>query len=234
MIVEEDVIARFWQHVKMTETCWLWTGSTRPQGYGHLRLKEKKVAIRAHRLSWMISHNEDPGELFVLHLCNNRACVRPSHLTLGTHADNMLYMSQCGRAYQGKRNHFAKLDGEKAMEIFLAEGSDEVVAKKYGVHPTTVHYIRIKREWKHIHKGSDTEDIVLDRNKYRLRGVKHKVAKLNDEKALEIYNSPLPRKELKELYGVGISTIECIKNKKRWKHIHKVIKKIQDGPKVIS
>lgn len=85
---------RFWSRVLRTDECWLWLGHLSDGGYGRMSVGSK--SRNAHRVAWLIHHG-DPGALDVLHRCDNRQCVRPDHLFLGTAQDNVDDMIRKGR-----------------------------------------------------------------------------------------------------------------------------------------
>lgn len=90
----------------ITETgCWIWMRGLDYGGYGIVNIPGKNKSIRAHRASYKEFNGNIPDKLHVLHSCDIRCCCNPSHLRLGTNAENMNDKCKKGRhrnRYTGK------------------------------------------------------------------------------------------------------------------------------------
>lgn len=135
----EQRITEFWNKVAIAgeDDCWLWKGACIKKGYGQVGWFDRLEL--AHRVSYELSTGKAPGELFVLHKCDNRRCCNPAHLFLGTNTDNMRDMEQKGRGVhlKGERHVNHKLTDAQVVEIRqrYASGSETLSAlgREYGV-----------------------------------------------------------------------------------------------------
>lgn len=94
--IDNFIIQLFWTRVVKTDGCWFYTRTHRN---GYARVAILGYLTQAHQLSWMIANNRFiPKGMEVCHSCDNHACVRPDHLVLGTHTENMHDMWRKGRA----------------------------------------------------------------------------------------------------------------------------------------
>ena len=153
--MRKTVSERFWEKVKKTHHCWPWIGSTR-HGYGQIYHDGKQEV--ASRISWRLHFGVIPDGMFVLHHCDNRACVNPDHLFLGTQRDNLADMRCKGRGFvlssrRGSEHGMAKLNERqvRAIRDLLASGrKGKELARQYGVTPTLISFIKNRKNWSHI------------------------------------------------------------------------------------
>lgn len=109
------------------------------------------------RLSWVLHNGEIPLGMKVLHRCDNRACVRPDHLFLGTDADNSADKWAKGRGVSpgldGERNGCARLTNEIVLQIrerVAAGAVQKTLAHEFNVSVSTVSLIVKRKTWTHI------------------------------------------------------------------------------------
>ena len=159
---------RFWEKVdkKGPDDCWEWRGAKTRKGYGEIHDGDR--TLRANRVSWEIANGPIPkGNGYhgtcVLHHCDNPGCVNPTHLFLGTVADNNHDREKKGRSVyvRGERQGSAKLTVRNIHTIrqMLRGGvSRRVIANKYGVAQCTIGDINTGRKWGWLKEdGEDNE-----------------------------------------------------------------------------
>lgn len=204
---------KFWTMVDKTGDCWTYTGFTR-LGYGMVQYKKddgKWTSMGAHRYSLWISTGQHPGDKFVCHRCDNRLCVRPEHLFLGTHQDNVNDMLS-------KQRQTSTLTEEFVRQARLAAAKGEnvgVMARDAGYTKASVLNAVRGKTWEHL-DTPPVEDVVF----YTRR----KANKLTHEQVLEILEALKKPywgqvNDLAAKYGVTHSHISHIK-RGYWSPIH--------------
>jgi hypothetical protein len=148
-------IERFWADVdrRGPDECWNWTGRI-CRGYGSFYRDGKSTV--ASRVAYQLEVGAIPPKMCVCHHCDNKRCVNPAHLFLGTHAENMGDMSAKGRTARtcGERNGQAKLSEADVRSIkgrlTGRRGEQTELAAEYGVNPSTISDIAVGRNWGHV------------------------------------------------------------------------------------
>ncbi len=142
--------------------CREWLLSVGSHGYGNacsrFFIRKPQGVTVAHRLSWRAWKGRIPKGKKVLHRCDNKRCIEPKHLFLGTDRDNCYDKLKKGRG--GYENHAFKVwEGrvnkntwrctpEKARLIFLASGTRKEISMRFDVHPDTVGGIKRRAQWR--------------------------------------------------------------------------------------
>src|SRR5262249_45547107 len=105
---------------------------------------------------WELTHGPIPAGLVVCHLCDTPACVRPSHLMLGTKAANSHDAWLKGRmsVLSGEHNGHARLTAEDIATIVNLRGhmSQRAIGARFGIHQAHVKNIQLGYNWKHIER----------------------------------------------------------------------------------
>lgn len=144
---------RFWDKVNIRDkdACWEWQAAT-AKGYGAIRIDGRLRG--AHQVSWELhNHQTVPDGMFVLHECDNRSCVNPHHLFLGTHQDNMDDMYAKGRriAASGESSGSSKLTHSQVEQIrrLSPKHSRRELAHMFGVKAhATINKILSGKTWR--------------------------------------------------------------------------------------
>lgn len=158
--INDRMVSNFISKYKINDEtgCWEWTASIMNSGYGQF-LPTNGVCVSAHRFSWVLHNGKICDGLYVLHKCDNKICVNPEHLFLGTAHDNLVDAVKKGRHkpanVKGTRNGSAKLSDDDVLYIrknFVprTNGNAKELAKLFGVNSVTIRSIVNKFSWKHI------------------------------------------------------------------------------------
>lgn len=155
----------FWSRVNKTNGCWNWARAVDGRGYGQTHLPDhpRRKRFRAHRVAWELTNGPIPSNLLVCHHCDNRSCVRPDHLFLGTPRDNIQDAIGKGRFIlpvapdnRGSRHGMSKLTEAEVLAILEALRAGirgRVLAHRYNISEPTISAIKHGNLWRHVHEA---------------------------------------------------------------------------------
>lgn len=124
-------------------------------GYGSIQPGNAKMnPVKAHRASWIMRFGVIPDGFHVCHHCDNRLCIRPDHLFLGTDMDNIRDAARKGRLAVGADYSRSTLTDSKVIqmrkEYESGKFSQSALGIKYGISRSAVEHIILRINWKHI------------------------------------------------------------------------------------
>lgn len=143
----------FWKKVrKDKDGCWLWTGAEYTSGYGSFWNGSKCVG--AHVFSYELENGFVDKYKYVCHTCDNRKCVNPLHLFLGSPKENQRDMYSKGRGHKarGSKQGKAKLTEADIPKILADSRAIRKIARDYGVGSTSIWLIKNGVTWRHVEK----------------------------------------------------------------------------------
>lgn len=229
-----DVAHRFWSRVEKRgpEECWNWSGKPSASGYGRIggelngeRIAEKCRTQLAHRVSWLIHNGPIPTDgpaphgWVVMHKCDNRLCVNPAHLELGSQADNVKDMDAKKRANRVSRSgldnpRFA-LTADQLAEVLQSRERSADLANRFGVCKTVIQ--RARKSHLSSEYLSELEQEI--RRRGAPKGADVANARLADQTVRQIRASDITNEKWAALLGVSETTVAQARRRQTYRHV---------------
>lgn len=132
--------------------CWIWIGGSFENGYGVFRIHSKNK--KAHRMSFEFYKGSIPDGMVVCHRCDNKFCVNPDHLFLGSMLDNVTDMISKGRKHYPKGELHGQSKLKTADVIHIRQHADSIghkaIADKFGISQKYIGEILRRHKWAHV------------------------------------------------------------------------------------
>lgn len=157
---------QFEANYEKTDGCWIWKGVVSKGGYGRIGSVEL-----SHRKQYKYIYGKIPKGIQVCHTCDNRLCVNPAHLFLGTIADNMKDKNTKKRQAKGSKIGNSILTEEKVLEIRkmrLSGKEYQEIANHFSIGWYLVRSICKNRQWKHVELGEECKSYISKAGGYKI------------------------------------------------------------------
>lgn len=149
-----EQIDRFWSKIDKSggpDVCWEWQSLRDKDGYGRLKIRPYGI-FGSNRVAYYLIYHQQPGNLCVLHTCDNPPCCNPKHLWLGTQLDNIIDRCEKDRtAHQfGEVHGLTTLREKDILEILYSSKTGRNLAEHFNVDPMTISNIQRGTTWKNF------------------------------------------------------------------------------------
>ena len=218
--MKETALSRWWSFVRVAEGCWVWTGDIDTYGYARFYNREIGKQERASRFAYRTFNGPITRKLVVCHRCDNPACVRPDHLFLGTHADNVADKVAKGRQPRADTHYEGKLtwDAVKDIRASFAQGvSYTTLMARYNVSRMSVAKVVRNKSWV---DPEYTDPGPAPKSRHASKKENNPNAKLTQEIVERIradYSAGgISQKELGKRYGVAQTLISRVVTRRAW------------------
>lgn len=154
---DNKILSYIFSKTILIDGCFIWKGADNGKsGYGKISYKGKPQGV--HRVVYEIIKGDIFNGMDICHTCDNRKCVNPSHLFMGTRKDNMQDCISKKRNYSfdnqsGQSHPASKLSNDDVKYIFQSSKKYQNLAKEFNVTPHCIKSIKTRKNWSNITDG---------------------------------------------------------------------------------
>lgn len=196
------------------ENCWTWRPACKRSDYGRIVVIDDAGKHRldlAHRVSWRLTNGTIPDATFVLHKCDNKTCVNPEHLELGTNEKNIKDAVDRGLKAHGLMHPAAALNKDEVLAIHQLRDmgwTHTKIASEIGINRQMVQSVLSGRRYRDL-------NLPVQKGK---RFVAHKLTQ-DDVIRIRSYSRDFSNARLAKMFGIASSGIHYIRTGQTWEHI---------------